>query len=91
LRDLYGTVDRENGIRKYRRSFSSVGKQNGKSFLLGGLPIYHLLMEAELQPEAYGVASARDQAAIVYKAAALSKMIANDRVLGVEGNFTLVQ
>ncbi len=71
LRDLYGSVDPENGIRKFRRSFISVGKQNGKSFLLGGLPIYHLLMEAELQPEAYGVASARDQAAIVYKAAAL--------------------
>ncbi len=71
LRNLYGTVNPENGLRKFRRSFISVGKQNGKSFLLGGLPIYHLLMEAELQPEAYGVASARDQAAIVYKAAAL--------------------
>jgi len=40
------------------------------SFIIGGLPIYHLLMEDEFQPEAYGVASARDQAGIVFKAAA---------------------
>jgi phage terminase large subunit-like protein len=71
LRDLYGAVDPLTGLRRKRRAYVSVAKQNGKSFLLGGLPIYHLLMENELQPEAYGVASARDQAAIVYKAAAL--------------------
>jgi phage terminase large subunit-like protein len=71
LRALYGTVDAGTGLRQYRRSYISVAKQNGKSFLLGGLPIYHLLMENEPQPEAYGVASARDQASIVYKAAAL--------------------
>ena len=69
LRDLYGTL-RKNGLRRYRRSYVSVSKQNGKSFLLGGLPIYHLLMEDEIQPEAYGVASAKDQAGIVFKAAA---------------------
>lgn len=68
LRDLYGTL-RENGLRRYRRSYVSVGKQNGKSFLLGGLPIYHLLMESESHPEAYGVASAKDQAGIVFNAA----------------------
>lgn len=71
LRDLYGTVNPDTGLRLYRRSYISVGKQNGKSFLLGGLPIYHLLMEDEPQPEAYGIASARDQAGIVFKAAAL--------------------
>jgi phage terminase large subunit-like protein len=71
LRALYGAVDARTGLRQYRRSYVSVAKQNGKSFLLGGLPIYHLLMENERQPEAYGVASARDQASIVYKAAAL--------------------
>jgi phage terminase large subunit-like protein len=71
LRALYGSVDKQTGLRQYRRSYISVAKQNGKSFLLGGLPIYHLLMEDEPQPEAYGIASARDQASIVYKAAAL--------------------
>lgn len=70
LRDLYGTVD-ERGLRQYRRCYISMAKQNGKSFLLGGLPIYHLLMENELNPEAYGVASAKDQAGIVFKAASM--------------------
>lgn len=70
IRDLYGTVDPTSGLRLYRRGYLSTGKQNGKSFILGGLPIYHLLMEEEFQPEAYGVASARDQAGIVFKAAA---------------------
>ncbi len=71
IRDIYGTVDPETGLRRYRRGYISTAKQNGKSFLLGGLPIYHLLMEDEFNPEAYGVASARDQADIVFKAAAM--------------------
>lgn len=68
LRDLYGTVD-DSGIRRYRRAYLSVAKKNGKSFLVGGLPLYHLLMENELKPEAYGAAAAKDQAGIVFRAA----------------------
>lgn len=68
LRELYGTVHESTGLRQYRKGYISTGKQNGKSFILGGLPIYHLLMEEVLNPEAYGVASARDQASIVFKA-----------------------
>lgn len=71
LIDLYGTVDLETGRRCYRRSFVSVAKQNGKSFLLGGLPLFHMMAEYELQPQAFGVASARDQAGIVFDAARL--------------------
>lgn len=70
LRDLYGTVLPGSGLRQFRRGYISTGKQNGKSFIIGGLPVYHLLMEDEFQPEAYGVASAKDQAGIVFKAAA---------------------
>jgi phage terminase large subunit-like protein len=70
LRDLYGTVSPDDGRRVYQSAFVSVGKKNGKSFLIGGLPIYHLLMEDEQKPEAYGAAAAKDQAGIVFKAAA---------------------
>ena len=70
LRDLYGTVQPEDGSRRYRSAYVSVGKKNGKSFLIGGLPIYHLLMENERNPEAYGAAAAKDQAGLVFKAAA---------------------
>jgi phage terminase large subunit-like protein len=70
LRELYGTVAPEDGLRQYRTAYVSVGKKNGKSFLIGGLPIYHLLMENERNPEAYGAAAAKDQAGLVFKAAA---------------------
>jgi phage terminase large subunit-like protein len=70
LRDIYGMVSPENGRRIYRTVYISVGKKNGKSFLIGGLPIYHLLMENEDNPEAYGAAAAKDQASLVFKAAA---------------------
>jgi phage terminase large subunit-like protein len=70
LRDLFGTIRQDAGKRKYRRAYISTGKQNGKSFLTGGLPLYHLLMEDdELNPEAYGAAAAKEQAGIVFKAA----------------------
>lgn len=69
LRNIYGTVD-EHGLRRYNRAYVSVAKKNGKSFLIGGLPIYHLLMENEMSPSAYGAAASKDQAGLVYRAAA---------------------
>jgi phage terminase large subunit-like protein len=69
LRDIYGTVRAEDGLRRYRSAYISVAKKNGKSFLIGGLPLYHLLMEGERNPEAYGAAAAKDQAGLVFKAA----------------------
>jgi len=70
LRDIYGTVLPEDGRRRYRHGFVSLAKQNGKSFLFAGLPLYHLLMENEIHPEAYGCAAAKDQVGIIFKAAA---------------------
>lgn len=71
LRGIYD-VDPATGNRRYRRGYSTVPKKNGKSFLIGGLPLYHLACEVDFEPrplEAFGAASARDQAAIVFKAA----------------------
>lgn len=71
LRDIFGTVEKTTGLRQYWEAYIAVAKKNGKSFLIGGLPIYHLLMEDEVRPEAYGAASAKDQAAIVFRAATM--------------------
>lgn len=73
LREIYGTIDMSTGLRRFRRAYISMGKQNGKSFLTGGLPIYHLDCESEQDPEVYGAAAAKDQASIVFKAT--SKLI----------------
>lgn len=69
LRGIYGNVD-EYGRRIARQAYVSVAKKNGKSFLVGGLPIYHLIAEEEHRPEAYGAAAAKDQGGIVFRAAA---------------------
>ena len=36
------------------------------SFITAGLPLYHMLMEDEFNPEAYGSAAAKEQAGIVF-------------------------
>jgi phage terminase large subunit-like protein len=70
LRAVYGTIG-EDGRRVYRRWWEEVPKKNGKSFLVGGLPLYHLVCEShEQRQEAYGCAAAKDQAGIVYRSAA---------------------
>jgi phage terminase large subunit-like protein len=71
LRNLFGRVQVTDGKRQYRRAYISTGKQNGKSFITAGLPLYHICMEDELNPEAYGSAAAKEQAGIVFKAAAM--------------------
>jgi phage terminase large subunit-like protein len=71
LRSIFGTVNVKDGRRRYRRAYVSTAKQNGKSFITAGLPLYHILMEDELNPEAYGSAAAKEQAGIVFKAAAM--------------------
>jgi len=48
-----------------------MAKKNGKSFSVGGLPIYHMICERHIErQEAYGAAAAKDQAGIVFRAAA---------------------
>lgn len=70
LRGLYGAADAETGEPNYWRAYWEVPKKNGKSFLIGGLPLYHLAVEQPERAEAYGCASAKDQAGIVFRAAA---------------------
>jgi phage terminase large subunit-like protein len=70
LREVYGTVHAENGRRRYDSAYLEVAKKNGKSFLIGGLPLYHLVREGVVNPKAYGAAAAKDQAGLVFAAAA---------------------
>lgn len=82
LRDLFGTLNEEDGSRQYERAYISAAKQNGKSFLTAGLPIYHIHRHPEISPEAYGSAAAKEQAGIIFKAA--SQLVnANSTLLNV--------
>jgi len=70
IRTIYGSASPDTGLRRIRSAYIEVPKKNGKSFLIGGLPIYHLDMEHERNPKAFGAAAAKEQAGLVFEAAA---------------------
>lgn len=87
LREVYGAVDIETGARRYQSVYAEVAKKNGKSFLVGGLPLYHMVREGIEYPKAYGAAAAKDQAGLVFQAAAMlwrANPILKDRLKLVE-------
>jgi phage terminase large subunit-like protein len=69
LKELYGTVDMATGLRQFTSAYISVAKKNGKSFLVGGIPIYELVAGHDPKPEIYGGAAAKEQAGLVYNSA----------------------
>lgn len=69
IRAILGAPAIESGGRRFKRAFVSTPKKNGKSFLSAGLPLYHLVVEKDGNPEAYGCAAAKEQAGLVFKAA----------------------
>jgi phage terminase large subunit-like protein len=72
IRAIFGAVDPATGSRRYRKAYDEKPKKNGKTFLVGGCPIYHLVAEdtIEERPEAYGAAATVSQASLVFKSAA---------------------
>lgn len=65
--DVYGTVN-EDGYRHYRYAYLEVPKKNGKTSLIAGLSVYHLVCDG-MQGQIYCCASDRQQATLAYKAA----------------------
>ena len=70
---LYGFVDQDTGIRKYKKGALFVGRKNGKSTLDAGLSLFMLTKDGEGGAEVYSVATMREQAKIVWDEA--KKMI----------------
>lgn len=63
---LFGFVDSETGLRKYREAFFMVARKNGKSTMLAGIALYMMLADGEAGAEIYSVATKRDQAKIIF-------------------------
>lgn len=63
---LFGFVDSETGLRKYREAFFMVARKNGKSTMLAGIALYMMLADNEAGAEIYSVATKRDQAKIIF-------------------------
>jgi len=68
VRQLFAT--RADGLRQYRTALLMLPRKNGKSELAGALAIYFLLFDGEIGGEVYSAAADREQAALVFNAAA---------------------
>lgn len=71
IRDIYEPHDAKTGRRKVRRAVLSVARKNGKTALISALALAHLVGPEWIQNnEIYSAANDRDQAGLVFKAAA---------------------
>lgn len=74
IREFYGTmeVDVDTGelLRKYWYLYLEIPKKNGKSELAAALGIYHLFGDGELNAEVYVCAADKENAGIIFSAAA---------------------
>lgn len=67
LEALFGFVDQETGLRKYKKAIFFVGRKNGKSVLDSGIANYMLTKDGEGGAEIYSVATKREQSKIVWE------------------------
>ncbi len=63
---LFGFINKETGLRKYRQAFFEVARKNGKSTMLAGLALYMLIADNEKGSEVYSIATKKDQASIIF-------------------------
>ena len=73
IQAMFGFVDEETGLRKYKKVILFVARKNGKSVLAAAISTYMLTKDGEGGAEVYSVATKRDQAKIVWDEA--KKMI----------------
>lgn len=66
IQALFGFVDADTGLRRYREAFFLVGRKNGKSTLLAGLALYMLTADGEGGAEIYSTATKYAQARLLF-------------------------
>lgn len=66
---MFGIVDKETRIRKYRFVFLMVARKNGKSTLAAAIGLFLLMMDGEGGPEVVACATVKDQAKIIWSEA----------------------
>ena len=67
LEALYGFVDKDTGLRKYKKVIFFVARKNGKSVLDSAIATYMLTKDNEGGAEIYSVATKREQSKIVWE------------------------
>jgi phage terminase large subunit-like protein len=66
IRDVFGIVDRNTGLRQFRTVYVHIPKKNMKSELAAGVAILQLIGDAEPAAEVYLCAADTNQASIIY-------------------------
>lgn len=66
IQALFGFVDKDTGIRKYKKGALFIGRKNGKSTMDSGLANFMLTKDGEGGAEVYSVATKKDQAKVVW-------------------------
>ena len=66
IQALFGFVDKDTGIRKYKKGALFIGRKNGKSTMDSGLATYMLTKDGEGGAEIYSIATKREQAKVVW-------------------------
>ena len=66
IQALFGFIDKDTGIRKYKKGALFIGRKNGKSTMDSGLANFMLTKDGEGGAEVYSVATKRDQAKVVW-------------------------
>lgn len=66
IQALFGFVDKDTRIRKYKKGALFIGRKNGKSTMDSGLANYMLTKDGEGGAEVYSVATKKDQAKVVW-------------------------
>lgn len=69
IQALFGFLEKDTHLRRFREYFFEVPRKHGKSFLSGGISMYMLVADGEEGAEVYSAATKLDQAKIVYNVA----------------------
>ena len=63
---IFGWINRDTGLRRYRSAYIAVARKNAKSTLSSGIALYMLCADNESGAEVYSAATTREQARIVW-------------------------
>jgi phage terminase large subunit-like protein len=69
IQALFGFIDKDSKVRRFKETFFLVARKNGKSTLLSGILLYMLVADGEGGAECYTVATKKDQAKITFNEA----------------------
>lgn len=63
---LFGFIDKETGLRRYKESMFYVARKNGKTTMLSGIAAYMMIADGEGGAEVFSIATKKDQARLLF-------------------------